>query len=134
MKNGKAARRGECLGNMHHGEREDGGSTAIAEAHSIAAADDEAALRQAREWREGRWDAWYWLVGRCAKALEAGRRYESFRRLTDELSQAHDFCNDDGRGRVTIPHRRGLGRGLGRLMSQEVPQFRPLRRIREETR
>ncbi|RRF91210.1 MAG: hypothetical protein DUD31_09740 [Coriobacteriaceae bacterium] len=113
---------------MHHGEREDGGSTAIAEAHSIAAADDEEALRLARAWREGRGDAWTWLVGRCAQALEAGRRYESFRRLTDELSQVHDFTDDDG-GKVSVPHRRGLGRGLALLMAEEHPEFGELFRM-----
>lgn len=131
MKNEKAARRGECVGNIHHDEREDGGSTAIAEAHSRAAAEDEEDLRLARAWRDGgRWDAWYWLVGRLVQAQKAGRKYESLRRLTDELSQVHDFCNDDGSGRVTIPHRRGLGRGLALLIAEECPQLRPLFRMR----
>lgn len=124
----------EDLENRRHTERQESGfeaatgdSSATPAAVSSA---DEAALRQAREWREGRWDAWCWLIGRLAQAQKAGRRYESFRRLTDELSQAHDFCNDDGSGRVTIPHSRGLGRGLALLMCQECPEFRPLFRMR----
>ena len=129
MENEKDARRAADFRGPQRDERNDCGSSATAVAHSRAAAEDEEALRLAREWREGRWDAWFWLVGRLAQAQKAGRRYESLRRLTDELSQAHDFCDDDGRGRVTVPHARGLGRGLALLMVAECPQFRPLLRM-----
>ena len=134
MKNEKTARRAADFRGPQRDEQTGCDSAATANCHFISDA-DEAALRLARAWRdEGRWDAWYWLIGRLAQAQRAGRKYESLRRLTDELSQVHDFCNDDGSGRVTIPHKRGLGRGLALLMIQEVPQFRPLLRMREETR
>lgn len=129
MKNEKDARRAADFRGPQRDGCEECGSSATAEAHITLAAEDQEALRLAREWREGRWDAWLWLVGRLAQAQEAGRRYESLRRLTDELSQAHDFCDDDGRGRVTVPHTRGLGRGLALLMCRECPQFRPLLRM-----
>lgn len=124
------ARRAGDLGNLQRDEREDYGSSAAAEAHSTAAAEDEENLRLARDWRNGRRDAWAWLVGRLAEAQEAGRHFESFRRLTDELSQVHDFLDDSGRGKVTVPHRRGLGRGLALLMVQEHPEFGSLFRMR----
>jgi hypothetical protein len=135
MKDKKNARRGECLGNKHHDERVTNGLEAAANDSSatpaaVSSADEEA-LRLAREWREGREDAWLWLAGRLVEAQQAGRRYESFRRLTDELSQIHDFTDDDGR-KVSVPHDRGLGRGIALLMVEEHPEFRPLFRMRSE--
>jgi hypothetical protein len=116
-----------------HAERQESGfEAAIGDSTTPAAVSsaDEEALRLAREWREGREDAWLWLAGRLVEAQQAGRRYESFRRLTDELSQAHDFTDDEGRGKVTVPHRRGLGRGLALLMVEEHPAFGSLFRMR----
>lgn len=130
MKNEEDARRAGDLGNLQRGEREACDSSATAEAHSTAAAEDEENLRLARAWRRGRRDAWLWLEGRLAEAQEAGRQFESFRRLTDELSQVHDFLDDSGRGKVTVPHSRGLGRGLALLMVQEHPEFGSLFRMR----
>lgn len=134
MENKKNARCAEDLENQQHTERVNNGLEAAANDSSatpaaVSSADEEA-LRLAREWREGREDAWLWLAGRLVEAQQAGRRYESFRRLTDELSQAHDFTDDDGRGKVTVPHRRGLGRGLALLMVQEHPAFGSLFRMR----
>lgn len=120
-----------------HAERQESGfEAAIGDSTTPAAVSsaDEEALRLAREWREGREDAWLWLAGRLVEAQQAGRHYESFRRLTDELSQAHDFTDDDGRGKVTVPHRRGLGRGLALLMVEEHPAFGSLFRMRGEAR
>ena len=133
MENEKDARRAADLRGPQRGERERCSNDAAATNDRAfdAQTEDEEDLRLARAWRdEGRWDAWYWLIGRLAQAQRAGRKYESLRRLTDELSQAHDFCNDDGSGRVTIPHRRGLGRGLALLIAEECPQLRPLFRMR----
>ena len=116
-----------------HAERQESGfEAAIGDSTTPAAVSsaDEEALRLARAWREGREEAWLWLAGRLVEAQQAGRHYESFRRLTDELSQAHDFADDDGRGKVTVPHRRGLGRGLALLMIQEHPAFGSLFRMR----
>lgn len=116
-----------------HAERQESGfEAAIGDSTTPAAVSsaDEEALRLARAWREGKEDAWLWLAGRLVEAQQAGRRYESFRRLTDELSQAHDFTDDEGRGKVTVPHRRGLGRGLALLMVEEHPAFGSLFRMR----
>lgn len=134
MENKKNARCAEDLENQQHTERVNNGLEAASDDSSatpaaVSSANEEA-LRLAREWREGREDAWLWLAGRLVEAQQAGRRYESFRRLTDELSQAHDFTDDDGRGKVTVPHRRGLGRGLALLMVQEHPAFGSLFRMR----
>jgi hypothetical protein len=127
------ARRAADFRGPQRGERERCSNDAAATNDRAldAQTEDEEALRLARAWRdEGRWDAWYWLIGRLAQAQRAGRKYESLRRLTDELSQVHDFCNDDRSGRVTIPHKRGLGRGLALLIAEECPQLRPLFRMR----
>lgn len=116
-----------------HAERQESGfEAAIGDSTTSAAVSsaDEEALRLARAWREGKEDAWLWLAGRLVEAQQAGRRYESFRRLTDELSQAHDFTDDDGHGKVTVPHRKGLGRGLALLMIAEHPAFGSLFRMR----
>lgn len=135
MERKESTRCAEDLENQRHTERQESGFEAAtgdssATLAAVSSADEED-LRLARAWRdEGRWDAWYWLVGRLVQAQKAGRKYESLRRLTDELSQVHDFCNDDGSGRVTIPHRRGLGRGLALLIAVECPQLRPLFRMR----
>lgn len=130
--NEKARRAVDFLGPQHTGRISNGSEAAKRDSTTPAAVSsaDEEALRLAREWREGREDAWLWLAGRLVEAQQAGRRYESFRRLTDELSQAHDFTDDDGRGKVTVPHRRGLGRGLALLMVQEHPAFGSLFRMR----
>ena len=130
--NEKARRAVDFLGPQHTGRISNGSEAAKRDSTTPAAVSsaDEEALRLAREWREGREDAWLWLAGRLVEAQQAGRRYESFRRLTDELSQAHDFTDDDGRGKVTVPHRRGLGRGLALLMAQEHPAFGSLFRMR----
>jgi hypothetical protein len=135
VKNEKTARRAADFRGPQRGERERCSNDAAATNDRAldAQTEDEEALRQARTWREEHVDAWCWLVGRLAQAQEAGRRYESLRRLTDELSQVHDFTDDDG-GKVSVPHKRGLGRGLALLMLRECPQFRPLLRMREETR
>jgi hypothetical protein len=134
MENKKNARCAEDLENQQHTERVNNGLEAASDDSSATPAavssEDEEALRLAREWRAGRQDAWLWLAGRLVEAQQAGRHYESFRRLTDELSQAHDFADDDGRGKVTVPHRRGLGRGLALLMIQEHPAFGSLFRMR----
>lgn len=136
MENKKNARCAEDLENQQHTERVNNGLEAASDDSSATPAavssEDEEALRLAREWRAGRQDAWLWLAGRLVEAQQAGRHYESFRRLTDELSQAHDFADDDGRGKVTVPHRRGLGRGLALLMIQEHPAFGSLFRMRGE--
>ncbi len=93
MEDMKNARRAGDLANLQCDGREECGSLPTANCHFISDADEEA-LRLARAWRDdGRWDAWYWLVGRLVQAQKAGRKYESLRRLTDELSQVHDFCN-----------------------------------------
>lgn len=133
MENKENARCAEDLGNQQHTERQESGfEAAIGDSTTPAAVSsaDEEALRLAREWRDGREDAWLWLAGRLVEAQQAGRRYESFRRLTDELSQAHDFTDDEGRGKVTVPHRKGLGRGLALLMIEENPSFGSLFRMR----
>jgi hypothetical protein len=133
MENKKNARRAADFRGPQHAERQESGfEAAIGDSTTSAAVSsaDEEALRLAREWREGREDAWLWLAGRLVEAQQAGRRYESFRRLTDELSQAHDFTDDEGRGKVTVPHRRGLGRGLALLMVEEHPAFGSLFRMR----
>lgn len=134
MKNEENARCAEDLENQRRTERRESGFEAAAGDSSatpaaVSSADEEA-VRLARAWREGRRDAWAWLVGRLAEAQEAGRQYESFRRLTDELSQVHDFLDDSGRGKITIPHKRGLGRGLALLMVQDHPEFGSLFRMR----
>lgn len=134
MENKKNARCAEDLGNQQHTERVNNGLEAAlndssATSAAVSSADEEA-LRLAREWREGKEEAWLWLAGRLVEAQQAGRRYESFRRLTDELSQAHDFADDDGHGKVTVPHRRGLGRGLALLMIEEHPGFGSLFRMK----
>ena len=130
--NEKARRAVDFLGPQHTGRISNGSEAAKRDSTTPAAVSsaDEEALRLAREWREGREEAWLWLAGRLVEAQQAGRRFESFRRLTDELSQAHDFTDDDGRGKVTVPHRRGLGRGLALLMIQEHPSFGSLFRMR----
>lgn len=132
--NEKARRAVDFLGPQHTGRISNGSEAAKRDSTTPAAVSsaDEEALRLAREWRAGREDAWLWLAGRLVEAQQAGRHYESFRRLTDELSQAHDFADDDGRGKVTVPHRRGLGRGLALLMIQEHPAFGSLFRMRGE--
>jgi hypothetical protein len=130
MESKENARRAADFRGPQHAEREECDSSATAEADITLSTEDEEALRLAREWREGRWDAWFWLVGRLVAAQQAGRRYESCRRLTDELSQAHDFTDDEGRGKVTVPHRKGLGRGLALLMVEENPAFGSLFRMR----
>ena len=119
-------------GPQHTERQESGFEAAIGDSTTPAAVSsaDEEALRLAREWREGKEEAWLWLAGRLVEAQQAGRRYESFRRLTDELSQAHDFADDDGRGKVTVPHRKGLGRGLALLMVEEHPAFGSLFRMK----
>ena len=138
MRSKENARRAEDLGNQQHTERVNNGlEAAIGDSTSTPAAvssADEEALRLARAWREGREEAWLWLAGRLVEAQQAGRRYESFRRLTDELSQAHDFTDDEGRSKVTVPHRKGLGRGLALLMIEENPSFGSLFRMRGEAR
>lgn len=133
MESKENARCAEDLENQQHTERVNNGlEAAIGDSTTSAAVSsaDEEALRLAREWREGREEAWLWLAGRLVEAQQAGRHYESFRRLTDELSQAHDFTDDEGRGKVTVPHRRGLGRGLALLMVEENPAFGSLFRVR----
>lgn len=134
--NEKARRAVDFLGPQHTGRISNGSEAAKRDSTTPAAisSEDEEALRLAREWREGKEDAWLWLAGRLVEAQQAGRRYESFRRLTDELSQAHDFTDDEGRGKVTVPHRRGLGRGLALLMIKEHPAFGSLFRMRGEAR
>lgn len=124
------ARRAADFRGPQRGERERCSNDAAATNDRAldAQTEDEEALRQARAWREGRGDAWAWLVDRLEQTREAGRRYESFRRLTDELSQVHDFTDDDG-GKVSVPHRRGLGRGLALLMAEEHPEFGELFRM-----
>lgn len=134
--NEKARRAVDFLGPQHTGRISNGSEAAKRDSTTPAAVSsaDEEALRLAREWREGREEAWLWLAGRLVEAQQAGRHYESFRRLTDELSQAHDFTDDDGRGKVTVPHRRGLGRGLALLMVEDHPAFGSLFRMRGEAR
>lgn len=129
MERKKNARRGECLGNKHHGERMRSTDAAYPNDTPEVQTEDERALRLAREWCRGKQDAWFWLVGRLARAQAEGRTYESFRRLTDELSQIHDFTDDEGR-RVTVPHNRLLGRGLALLVCEECPSLAPMLRMR----
>lgn len=51
------------------------------------------------------------------------------RSFTDDAGQNHDFVDDDGQ-KVSVPHDRGLGRGIALLMVEEHPEFRPLFRMR----
>ena len=133
MKNTNNARHAEDLGNQRHDERKEMNGTQAANkndtAQEGAETEDERALRLARAWRVGKADAWNWLVGRLVAQLEAGRTYASMRQLTDELSQAHDLVDDSGR-KVTVPHARGVGRGLALLMVEECPEFGRLLRMR----
>lgn len=130
MEKKENAHRGECLGNKHHDERKNHGNDAATyDDTADMPSEDDCALHAAREWREGKQEAWLWLVGRLVRAQAEGRTYESFRRLTDELSQIHDFSDGEGR-RVTVPHSRLLGRGLALLLREECPTLAPMLRMR----
>ena len=129
MEKKENAHRGECLGNKHHDERMRSTDAAYPNDTPEAQTEDERALQLAREWCRGKQDAWFWLVGRLARTQAEGRTYESFRRLTDELSHIHDFTDDEGR-RVTVPHNRLLGRGLALLVCEECPSLAPMLRMR----
>lgn len=130
MEKKEDARRAEDLGNLQHDERMNRSNDAANKNDTAdVPSEDDCAMRLAREWRDGKQDAWFWLVGRLARAQAEGRTYESFRRLTDELSQIHDFTDDDGR-KVSVPHNKGLGRGIALLMVAEHPEFRPLFRMK----
>lgn len=127
MKQEKDARRAEDLENLQHDERKNRGDDAAT--HDDMPSADEEAMRLARDWREGKQEAWLWLVGRLARAQAEGRTYESFRRLTDEVSQIHDFSDDEGK-RITVPHSKLLGRGLALLLCEECPTLAPMLRMR----
>lgn len=119
--------------NLRDGGREELGSVEAAVGNDTAAgeAEDEEAIRKAREWRVGKTDAWEWMASRLAAQLEAGRSYASMRQLTDELGQLRDFVDDRGR-KVSVPHNKGLGRGIALLMIQECPEFAKLFRMRSK--
>lgn len=130
MEKKENARRAEDLGNLQHDERMNRSNDAANKNDTAdVPSEDDCALRLAREWRDGKQDAWLWLVGCLVRAQHEGRTYESFRRLTDELSQIHDFTDDEGR-RVTVPHNRLLGRGLALLVCEECPSLAPMLRMR----
>lgn len=95
---------------------------------SSSSADAEA-VQLARRWRVGKGRVWSWWVGRLQERLASGKGYASMRSFTDDVGQNHDFVDDDGQ-KVSVPHDRGLGRGLALLMVEEHPEFRPLFRMR----
>ena len=132
MENKKNARCAEDLGNQQHAERQESGfEAAIGDSTTPAAVSsaDEEALRLAREWRVGKGRVWSWWVGRLQERLASGKGYASMRSFTDDVGQNHDFVDDDGQ-KVSVPHDRGLGRGIALLMVEEHPEFRPLFRMR----
>ncbi len=133
MRSKENARCAEDLGNQQHTERVNNGLEAAANDSSatpaaVSSADEEA-LRLAREWRVGKGRVWSWWVGRLQERLASGKGYASMRSFTDDVGQNHDFVDDDGQ-KVSVPHDRGLGRGIALLMVEEHPEFRPLFRMR----
>jgi hypothetical protein len=115
-----------------HAERQESGfEAAIGDSTTSAAVSsaDEEALRLAREWRVGKGRVWSWWVGRLQERLASGKGYASMRSFTDDVGQNHDFVDDDGH-KVSVPHDRGLGRGIALLMVEEHAEFRPLFRMR----
>lgn len=121
------ARHAEDVGNQRHDERENGGKTATFTNHISK---DEEAKRMARAWREGKERVWAWWVERLADRLSSGKHYASMRSFTDDASQNFDFVDNFGR-KVTVPHNRGLGRGIALLMAEEHPEFGQLFRMRK---
>ena len=92
---------------------------------------DEEAQAKARAWRVGKSRVWGWLVDRLEARLSDGGRYASMRNFTDDVSQNRDFVDDSG-AKVTVPHDRGLGRGIALLMVEEHPEFGRLFRMRRQ--
>lgn len=132
MENKKNARRAADFRGPQHAERQESGfEAAIGDSTTSAAVSsaDEEALRLAREWRVGKGRVWSWWVGRLQERLASGKGYASMRSFTDDVGQNHDFVDDDGH-KVSVPHDRGLGRGIALLMVEEHAEFRPLFRMR----
>lgn len=129
MTHEKDARRAEDLENLQHDERKNRGDDAAT--YDDMPSGDERAVQMAREWRVGKGDAWEWMASRLAAQLEAGRSYASMRQLTDELGQLRDFVDDSG-AKVSVPHNKGLGRGIALLMVEECPEFAKLFRMRSK--
>lgn len=129
--NEKARRAVDFLGPQHTGRISNGSEAAKRDSTTPAAVSsaDEEALRLAREWRVGKGRVWSWWVGRLQERLASGKGYASMRSFTDDVGQNHDFVDDDGQ-KVSVPHDRGLGRGIALLMVEEHPEFRPLFRMR----
>lgn len=122
------ARHAEDLGNRRHDERKTGSKTAAYPNDTTS--EDEKAKDRALAWRIGKTYVWNWWVDRLNARLSSGRKYASMRNLTDDVSQNYVFVDDDGR-KVTIPHNKGLGRGIVLLMIEEHPEFERLFRLRE---
>ena len=115
-----------------HAERQESGfEAAIGDSTTSAAVSsaDEEAVQLARRWRVGKGRVWSWWVGRLQERLASGKGYASMRSFTDDAGQNHDFVDDDGH-KVSVPHDRGLGRGIALLMVEEHTEFRPLFRMR----
>lgn len=127
MRSKENARCAEDLGNQQHTERAINDSRAACVDSSSSA--DAEAVQLARRWRVGKGRVWSWWVGRLQERLASGRGYASMRSFTDDAGQNHDFVDDDGQ-KVSVPHDRGLGRGIALLMVEEHPEFRPLFRMR----
>lgn len=133
MESNEKARCAADFRGPQHAERVNNGLEAAANDSSatpaaVSSADEEA-LRLAREWRVGKGRVWSWWVGRLQERLASGKGYASMRSFTDDAGQNHDFVDDDGH-KVSVPHDRGLGRGIALLMVEEHPEFRPLFRMR----
>lgn len=125
----KNARRGECLGNKHHDGRAYIGDKCFAANENDTPLADEQAKAKARAWRVGKSRVWCWWVDRLEARLSSGGCYASMRSFTDDASQNRDFVDDSG-AKVTVPHDKGLGRGIALLMVEEHPEFERLFRMR----
>lgn len=128
MENEKNTRPAEDLGNLQRGECEKSDSQAIATLNDTAT-EDEKARSKALKWRMGKSRVWDWWVDCLEERLSSGRNYASMRSFTDDAGQNHDFLDDFGR-KVSVPHDKGLGRGIALLMVEEHPEFGRLFRMR----